>query len=299
MENKKTKYPKKIFKLRKRFISIFAPKTKSESEANINIDTAWNKIMRLKDSDVCWADYYLHYCFAFKRVTHYFLDENISNFCKNAFKPFEIPDDFPYPEISDPIPLDKKLKCFFMGKKGESDSVHIFNGVGPGVAVIHFPIKEQRRSIMFSCDLFAPLPLPKKRLVTRRAFIASDGEDVVTAGSNAWKKDLGDGQFISNFLFSFLLYISAFPECVIKAKRNQIKAQETYNGSREFSVTSNEVVGEELRCSISPHWRRGHFRVLNSGRFVKKKGQTIFVKGSFVKGKALDVIQNSEASQRT
>ena len=41
--------------------------------------------------------------------------------------------------------------------------------------------------------------------------------------------------------------------------------------------------------SISPHFRNGHFRLLLSDRFTKKKGQIVFVHECFVKGHAVTV----------
>ena len=42
---------------------------------------------------------------------------------------------------------------------------------------------------------------------------------------------------------------------------------------------------------VSPHLRRGHFRMLSSDYFKNKQGQIVFVKSSFVKGNAKTVIE--------
>lgn len=45
---------------------------------------------------------------------------------------------------------------------------------------------------------------------------------------------------------------------------------------------------------VSPHLRSGHFRYLGSEYFSKKRGRTIFVKSSFVKGHAKTIISEKE-----
>jgi hypothetical protein len=83
--------------------------------------------------------------------------------------------------------------------------------------------------------------------------------------------------------------MDAYPEMVVDAGQANIHEIKHYHGSRN-EIHSNDVVREEARCSMSPHWRRGFFRLLLSEKFVHKKGQSVYVKGSFVKGKANDVL---------
>lgn len=283
------KYSQKIFKKRKEFINLIGPETKTESEVHSNIFDAWKtKTIKWKDSDVWWSDMYLQYAFAFYPITHFFLGHGIFDFCINSFKPIPIPEDFSYPKIGEDINLNLDSRIFFNSKIAGQNQAELIQGSAPSVGVIHFPLKENRRSILFSLNVITPYNRPHAPIV-RRAFIATDTVDCASVCHDAWGKDLGDATSIVNFLFGFILYLKAFPECVKPATREDVKSKEPMAGSQKILIGKNKIVENELKLSVSPHWRRGHFRVLSSDRFVKKKGKTVFVKGSFVKGKALDV----------
>jgi len=89
------------------------------------------------------------------------------------------------------------------------------------------------------------------------------------------------------------LYMDAFPETVVPAGNDDVQHIRHYEGSRHV-VSKNEIFDEERRNSVSPHWRRGHWHLLQSERFVHKKGQTIYIRGTFVKGKAFDVLDDTK-----
>jgi len=57
-----------------------------------------------------------------------------------------------------------------------------------------------------------------------------------------------------------------------------------------------------MRCGgphASPegHFRRGHFRVLKSERFVNKRWQSVFVRQTFVGGEAKTVLSPEQAQE--
>jgi len=77
------------------------------------------------------------------------------------------------------------------------------------------------------------------------------------------------------------LYCQAFPECVSAMPDTPMP---WLQGSRRLIGKHELVDAEESRC-VSPHYRRGHFRVLRHDRF-HEPGRVVFVKGAFVKGTA-------------
>jgi hypothetical protein len=85
------------------------------------------------------------------------------------------------------------------------------------------------------------------------------------------------------------LYLDAFPDSIIPGHHEDIADFNYYPGTWNI-VTANDIVNEEITRSVDPHYRKGCFHVLRSERFVRKKGQTIWVRGTFVKGTALDVL---------
>lgn len=80
-----------------------------------------------------------------------------------------------------------------------------------------------------------------------------------------------------------------FKRIYVDAGSDGVHQIKHYEGERHI-VNRNEIVDEEHSHSVSPHWRRGHFRLLSSEKFIRKHGQTVYVRGTFVKGKAFDVL---------
>jgi hypothetical protein len=89
-------------------------------------------------------------------------------------------------------------------------------------------------------------------------------------------------------VLGFSLYVDAFPDLIHPHLEN-VKIWKIYNGERSY-ISKGEEVKEDCLHSVSPHYRRGHFKLLTHERYKKKRGQVIFTKGTFVKGRAYDVI---------
>lgn len=83
-------------------------------------------------------------------------------------------------------------------------------------------------------------------------------------------------------VIGMLLMAKSFPEMFHDGPPERIKNPNWY---KKVSNASHLQVAS-VRSSVSPHIRSGHFRVLSHPRYVKKRGQVIFVKPSMVKGKA-------------
>lgn len=84
-----------------------------------------------------------------------------------------------------------------------------------------------------------------------------------------------------------LAYIQCFPEMVANGIPDDLN---NVNHYRKVQCNHIKMAPRLIeRDGVSPHYRTGHFRLLSSDRFVNKKGQIVFVTGSFVKGKAKTV----------
>lgn len=90
-----------------------------------------------------------------------------------------------------------------------------------------------------------------------------------------------------NILLNTILYIAANPECLRDGPpENFIKCQ-GFESRQKTILCSNQLL--DLSRNVSPHLRRGHFRLLSSEKFRNKKGKLVFVRPSMVKGKSLTV----------
>lgn len=89
---------------------------------------------------------------------------------------------------------------------------------------------------------------------------------------------------------NLLFYMSAYPENVLDNPPDE-RIEDKVDTKQSKTITVSKEISDYLKdTELTPHLRRGHFRLLSSERFVNKKGQVVFVKSSFVKGHAKTVI---------
>jgi hypothetical protein len=167
----------------------------------------------------------------------------------------------------------------------------------PSGFFLHFPLEERQKSIFVIprsvvwggsyADSSKPLVFPMDVYITdgvrdcyRRTF---------TPNGNELCEDVG------KIVAGFALYMDAFPETVrdMQTPREVGASPKVHRGTCSY-VGMSDVIKRELRNSTSPHWRNGHLRNLRSERFTKKRGQSVWVSGSFVKGKAKEVLSPDE-----
>jgi hypothetical protein len=86
-------------------------------------------------------------------------------------------------------------------------------------------------------------------------------------------------------IINLFLYMDCFPDSVHEGTPDVcIQSYRIGNNSKAVHIATHESLIE--RSGVTPHLRRGHFRLLASEHFTKKRGQTVFVHAAFVKGHA-------------
>lgn len=94
-----------------------------------------------------------------------------------------------------------------------------------------------------------------------------------------------------------IAYMNCFPDCVADGVPKNLFERGEDKSARNFTLQLSEKVrniDDNSQLSKIPHFRKGHFRLLQSDYFVNKKGQIIFVAETMVKGKAKTVSLSSE-----
>lgn len=251
------------------------------------------------DRDSVYVDNALEFLWKFRRVTHYFLAPGVAEFCVSSVKEFSVDYCKRLPFCA-PV-MAPPNRCGFR----YCAPVDICPpGTIQGGFAVHFPVKERQRSVMVIPDAFIPAPYKPSAntndgddyIALHYYFIANDGEDTLLMQPTADFICGNEGaKWIAGLVFGLSLYMDAFPDVVVEAGTESIHQINHYDGARRV-ICRNEIVDEEHLHSVSPHWRRGHFRLLSSERFVHKKGQTVYVRGTFVKGMAYDVLDDDPAS---
>jgi len=103
-----------------------------------------------------------------------------------------------------------------------------------------------------------------------------------------------DIHYVTNgykLILNLLFYMSAFPENVLDTPPDEVCDKLNKNNSKTISLSKEIADYIHENRDVSPHLRRGHFRMLSSDYFKNKQGQIVFVKSSFVKGNAKTVIE--------
>ena len=229
----------------------------------------------------------LLFLWKFRKIQHYFLAPGVADFCASSVKEFT-------PDYCNRFPL-----CPTVDAPAGTPFTYTLGNQMPGGFALHFPAAEHRKSIV---------AVPQYILLSFRKDKWEDGSNgieeifYVAAGGDGWGRAMlqekvdclmvPDACEMGRVLFGLSLYMDAFPDAVVEAGAENVHQVTHYDGSRRI-VNRNEIVDEEHRHSVSPHWRRGHFRLLTSARFVSKQGQTVYVRGTFVKGKAFDVMEDA------
>ena len=93
-----------------------------------------------------------------------------------------------------------------------------------------------------------------------------------------------------------IAYMNCFPDCVADGVPINLFERSEDISAKNFTIQLSEKIKEyeNLPLSKIPHFRKGHFRFLQSDYFANKKGQIIFVTETMVKGKAKTVSTSTD-----
>lgn len=152
---------------------------------------------------------------------------------------------------------------------------------------LHFPCTERRNSwvLLPDCDPYL-FSIVGPEIGSFRVNRTGQGQVHSIDGVDGTELETVQSKFDSiwRLLFGLSLYVRAFPECVNEMQTNPMP---WLQGARRM-IGRHAIIEEEESRSVSPHFRRGHFRVLKSERY-HEPGRVVFVKGTFVKGRAYHV----------
>lgn len=191
-----------------------------------------------------------------KGCAHYFIDRDVCEFSRTSVK-----------EFSEVYRDDTFFSCLPLA--------------------LHFPSSEQQNSWMvlpdvdpfFCCVVGCSLETGAQKTGLYR--IRRIGDLSATTLEACIEREIDQ---IWRLLFGLSLYVRAFPECVNEMQTNPMP---WLQGTRRM-IGRHAIIEEEESRSVLPHFRRGHFRVLQSERY-HEPGKVVFVKGTFVKGRAYHV----------
>lgn len=243
----------------------------------------------------------LLFLWRYRKIQHFFLAPGVASFCSSCVHELSeeyckrLPEceDVPAPAYGEPGRLAVAIASVESGRE-----VHKIQG---GFAV-HFPSSERNRSLMVVPNIILGFPRMEEWRgpafatydIAKYYMLASDGQEVAVVSENPTGLSVDGGKAIPRLIFGLSLYMDAFPDVVVPTRDGEIHHVKHYEGQRHY-VRCNEVANTENKNASCPYWRRGHPRTLRSERFVRKQGQTIWIDGFFVKGKAFDVLGDTPA----
>lgn len=234
----------------------------------------------------------------FRPINHYFLAPGVADFCASSVR--ELSADYcKRLPLCEPADAPRQCHAFspylatFPKVQIGAPAVPISNldwSKMTGGFAVHFPTAERRRSIMVIPDFCVRTP---EHLMHYWAGL-DDGEDCALLHPDSRALTVTDGDWMCRVVFGLSLYMDAFPDAVVPSARDIVAHDHWYAGAHHV-INRTKAVDEERRHLVSPHWRRGHFRLLSAPRFVHKHGQTVWVRGTFVLGHAIDVLGDTPA----
>jgi len=214
--------------------------------------------------------------------------------------------------------LDKQLRDFL-----ENTSLADLEGIkkflyekGQSHDVLHLYSKEKHKHVIYKFALHLPYEAEGYAFSLS---LESDGsvELYFSLGENGGRmsdkfyvdadKKTDEVSVITSKMFRLavntIAYMNCFPDCVADGvPRNLFERNEDMT-AKNFTFQSSEKIRESdgggSQVSKIPHFRKGHFRVLQSDYFANKKGQIIFVAETMVKGKAKTVSTSHEIDDFT
>ena len=210
--------------------------------------------------------------------------------------------------------LDKQLRDFL-----ESTSLSDLEGVkkflyekGRGRDVIHLYSKTQSNHVVYQFALHLPyesegyafsLSLEEDGSVELYFSLGENGgrmSDKFYVDVNKKGDEISLTQSkMFRLAINTIAYMNCFPDCVADGVPKNLFERSEDMSAKNFTIHLSEKIRENENSPLSkiPHFRKGHFRLLQSDYFANKKGQIIFVTETMVKGKAKTVSMSPDTDK--
>lgn len=212
--------------------------------------------------------------------------------------------------------LDKQLRDF-LGETPLSDLDGIKKFLyenGQSKEVIYLYSKEQKESVVYRFALHLPyeadgyafsLSLENDGSVELYYSLGENGGRMSDKFYLDVNKKSDEVSLTHSKMFRLAIntiaYMNCFPDCVADGVPKNLFERTEDKSARNFTFQLSEKIRENENSPLSkiPHFRKGHFRLLQSDYFTNKKGQIIFVAETMVKGKAKTVSMSPETDEFT
>lgn len=210
--------------------------------------------------------------------------------------------------------LDKQLRNFL-----ESTPLSDLEGIkkflyenGKNNDVIHLYSKEQTKNVVYKFALHLPyesdgyafsLSLENDGSVELYFSLGENGGRMSDKFYADLHKKVDETSLTISKMFRLAIntiaYMNCFPDCVADGVPKNLFERSEDKSARNFTFQLSEKIKDNENSQLSkiPHFRKGHFRLLQSDYFTNKKGQIIFVPETMVKGKAKTVSMSTEIDE--
>lgn len=188
------------------------------------------------------------------------------------------------------IYFQQRELCDWLVSQAEmNDRRHIdflYDHIADGMPVVfHFPTQSGLKSFL---------------VVKRHNYLPPTGMsdsigDYICA---SWEDEDNEPEtYNANLIYGLGLYLACFPECIIPGVPEDLKHPSFHSGGKRYTMYLSPSIQSQNGTRASPcgHFRRGHFRVLNSEWFKKKRYQVVFIEHTYVNGRAHTVLSPEEA----
>lgn len=221
-------------------------------------------------------------------ANHYFIKDNslIDFFLSLDFKDLDINNQlFNRPEI---LKNEKIQICV-------NDNFEEHGIATTSIFVLHTKKLEHSLIIRLNYSIFDNIEVDNFRIeglygnIVIPLYLSSDNNiSLLFESGGSDTEDRDQLNYFYKIMLGFFCYISTFKDNVKEGAPNDAIIYD--RAQRNKTVEENEIIirSNEItkKYEVSPHLRRGHFRMLSSEYYKKKKGQIIFIEPTFVKGTA-------------
>jgi len=236
--------------------------------------TATPSTQRQTQSEIFISD--MFYADTQKEFLHlFFIDKSLRDFLKGlTIKDF---DGLMQTIIENGIdlPFCYRNNFGFISKNKKNEKVFDFG--------IHIPYENKYKGYAFR---FIHHPTDKELL-----FVWDTGSNFGFINVEEYKNYINDNSEDAKLVTEYfqlavntIIYMNTFPDCVVDGVPHNIK--EEYSKTITITDKINDIIDTDSKRTVSPHFRRAYFKRLTSDYFTHKKGQTILIKETMVKGKA-------------